>query len=37
MAFRPEGFLAADDGAIHDVYAKNLQLKYLSAGGARLR
>ena len=36
-ALRPEGFLAADDGAIHDVYAKEFQLEYLSAGGPRLR
>ena len=33
IAFRPEGFLAADDGAIHDVCAKQFQLEYLSAGG----
>src|SRR4029077_8583686 len=37
MAFWPEGFLAADNGAIHDVYTKQFLLKHLSAGGPRLR
>jgi hypothetical protein len=37
MAFRPEGFLAADDGAIHNVCAKEFQLEYLPTDRSWLR